>query len=158
MKYHELTIITKPRAKKRVGRGISAGQGKTAGRGTKGQGSRAGSSKNPGFAGGQNPLMQQLPKLAGFKSHKIKPEIIKTSALNKLPNTNKPITANELFEQKLISNPFVKVKLLFDQPLTSAINLQISHSSKTAIDALEQSGGSFTRVDRISRLAKTIKE
>ena len=52
MKYHELQVIRKG-SPKRVGRGISAGQGKTAGRGTKGQGSRTGSSKKPGFAGGQ---------------------------------------------------------------------------------------------------------
>ena len=60
MKYHELTS-TSQKSPKRVGRGIAAGQGKTAGRGTKGQGARTGSSKRPGFEGGQNPLMQRLP-------------------------------------------------------------------------------------------------
>ena len=54
MQYHELTSVKK-KSLKRVGRGIAAGQGKTAGRGTKGQGSRTGSSKRPGFEGGQNP-------------------------------------------------------------------------------------------------------
>ena len=51
----------------RVGRGIAAGQGKTAGRGTKGQGSRVGSTRKPGFEGGQNPLMKRLPKVRGFQ-------------------------------------------------------------------------------------------
>ena len=57
MKYNELNL-TPFRSPKRVGRGIAAGQGKTAGRGTKGQKSRTGSGKKPGFEGGQNPLAQ----------------------------------------------------------------------------------------------------
>ena len=77
MKYHELTT-TKNKKINRVGRGIAAGQGKTAGRGTKGQGARTGSSKKPGFAGGSNPLMQKLPKLPGFKSHRPKVETVYT--------------------------------------------------------------------------------
>src|SRR5476651_1119825 len=69
MKYHELQGA-KHKSAKRVGRGIAAGQGKTAGRGTKGQKSRTGSSKKPGFEGGSNPLIQRMPKLKGFNSHK----------------------------------------------------------------------------------------
>ena len=62
MKFNDL--VTKAnKSSRRVGRGIAAGQGKTAGRGTKGYGSRTGSKARPGFAGGQNPLMQQLPKV-----------------------------------------------------------------------------------------------
>ena len=71
MKYNELSPVA-GKSRKRVGRGIAAGQGKTAGRGTKGQGARTGSSKRPGFEGGQNPLMQRLPKLAGFKSKAVR--------------------------------------------------------------------------------------
>ena len=80
MKYHELTS-TSQKSPKRVGRGIAAGQGKTAGRGTKGQGARTGSSKRPGFEGGQNPLMQRLPKLRGFRSLKPKAENVYTDQL-----------------------------------------------------------------------------
>jgi len=66
MKYNELNI-SKDKNARRVGRGISAGRGKTAGRGTKGQKARAGSRRKPGFEGGQNPLMNRIPKLRGFK-------------------------------------------------------------------------------------------
>ena len=67
MKYHELQVESN-KDRKRVGRGISAGQGKTAGRGTKGQGSRTGKKLKHGFMGGQRSLMQAIPKARGFKS------------------------------------------------------------------------------------------
>src|SRR5579872_6572011 len=65
MKYNDLEV-TKSRSAKRVGRGIAAGQGKTAGKGTKGQKARTGSSIPRVFEGGQLPLTQRLPKLRGF--------------------------------------------------------------------------------------------
>jgi large subunit ribosomal protein L15 len=80
MKYNELQL-GRDRKSKRLGRGISAGGGKTAGRGTKGQGARTGSKAKPGFAGGSNPLMQKLPKLPGFHSHKVKAETVYTGQL-----------------------------------------------------------------------------
>src|SRR5271156_5369287 len=104
MKYNELKTST-PKKAKRVGRGISAGQGKTAGRGTKGQGARTGSSKKPGFAGGSNPLMQKLPKLPGFRSHRIKAETIYTGQLDAF--SGKTVDANLLSENGLISNAYV---------------------------------------------------
>src|SRR5688572_30068023 len=67
MKVHELSVTTK-KSRKRVGRGIAAGSGKTAGRGTKGQNSRTGGGVRPGFEGGQNPLAKRLPKLRGFQA------------------------------------------------------------------------------------------
>ena len=73
MKFNELQT-QRAKTGKRVGRGIAAGQGKTAGRGTKGQMSRTGSKKKPGFEGGQSPLMIRLPKLHGFRSMKTKAE------------------------------------------------------------------------------------
>jgi large subunit ribosomal protein L15 len=81
MKYHELKVASK-KSSKRVGRGISAGQGKTAGRGTKGQSSRTGGRVRPGFEGGQNPLYQRLPKLPGFTSHRPKTENVYTGQLD----------------------------------------------------------------------------
>src|ERR1700693_5979522 len=101
MKYNELNL-TKQRRKNRVGRGISAGQGKTAGRGTKGQGARTGYRKKPGFAGGSNPLMQKLPKLPGFKSHRPKVEVVYTSMLEQF--ANKDVDATVLFEAGLVKS------------------------------------------------------
>src|SRR3954462_9624107 len=65
MKIHELQI-TSGKDKKRIGRGIGSGYGKTAGRGTKGQNARTGGGVRPGFEGGQNPLAKRLPKKRGF--------------------------------------------------------------------------------------------
>src|ERR1700749_980713 len=107
MKFHQLQT-TKQRTANRVGRGIAAGQGKTAGRGTKGQGARTGSSAKPGFAGGSNPLMQKLPKLPGFRSHRVKAETIYTGQLEQFGG--KTVDATVLAEAGLISNAFVRVK------------------------------------------------
>src|ERR1700754_1796679 len=101
MKYNELSVDA-TKSRKRVGRGIAAGQGKTAGRGTKGQKSRTGSSKNPGFTGGQNPLMQALPKLPGFRSLQTKAENVYTGQLDKL--AAKTIDNEALAKAGLVSN------------------------------------------------------
>lgn len=148
MKYHELTT-SKNKQAKRVGRGISAGQGKTAGRGTKGQGSRTGSKAKPGFAGGSNPLMQKLPKLPGFTSHRTPPETMYTGQLNQF--AGKTVDANLLAEAHLISNPFVKVKLITKGELTKKITVRLPGASQSAIAAIESAGGSFEKVARQSR-------
>src|ERR1700733_2113826 len=109
MKYNELQPVAS-KSPKRVGRGIAAGQGKTAGRGTKGQMSRTGSTKRPGFEGGQTPLMQHLPKLHGFRGHRIPAEEVFTDSLNQF--SGKTVDSYALAEAGLVSNPFVRVKLL----------------------------------------------
>jgi large subunit ribosomal protein L15 len=109
MKINELQT-KKNKTAKRVGRGIAAGQGKTAGRGTKGQMSRTGSSKKPGFEGGQNPLMQRLPKLPGFRSFKTKAEVVYTGQLDVF--SGQDANAQAFADAGLISNPFVKVKVI----------------------------------------------
>ena len=78
MKYNDLNVVKNTRSS-RKGRGISAGQGKTAGRGTKGQKARTGHSKMlAGFMGGQRAIMQAVPKLKGFKSIHAKAEVVYT--------------------------------------------------------------------------------
>ncbi len=151
MKFNELSI-NRQKSAKRVGRGISSGQGKTAGRGTKGQKARAGSSKRPGFLGGQNPLMQQLPKLPGFRSHKVSPANVFTDQIDDL-NLSK-ITAVELSAAKLISSPYVSVKLLYRGDLTKKVNVSLPKASKKAIEAIQQAGGSFSTTEVIARPAK----
>jgi large subunit ribosomal protein L15 len=155
MKYHELT--TQPsRAARRVGRGIAAGRGKTAGRGTKGQKARTGSSAKPGFAGGQNPLMQKLPKLPGFKSHRIPPETVYTGQLEQF--SGKTVTAEALAEAGLISNSYVTVKLLVKGDLTKKITVKLPLASASAITAIEKTGGSFEKTTRLSRPKTSVKK
>lgn len=152
MKYNELTI-TPHAVSKRKGRGIASGRGKTAGRGTKGQGSRTGSSLKPGFIGGQNPLMQKLPKLPGFRSHKTPMENVNTGQLNSI--TVKTIDGHVLAEKGLISSPFVRVKLILKGELTKAVNVELQGASAQAIALVEKAGGSFKVVDQIGRPAKS---
>jgi len=148
MKYHQLK--TKPKIKPtRVGRGISAGKGKTAGRGTKGQKARSGFKQNPGFSGGQNPLMQQLPKLPGFRSFRLKAENVFTDQLNKL--SEKDITTETLFKHNLISSPYVKVKLLYRGEIKTKLNISLTGASAKAVNAVEAVGGSFNKQPQIAR-------
>lgn len=154
MKYHELKTNT-PKSAKRVGRGIAAGQGKTAGRGTKGQMSRTGAKKRPGFEGGQNPLAQRLPKLQGFRSHKPKAENVYTGQLDALSVAT--IDTFALAEAGLISNPYVRVKLISKGDLTKKVTVTLQAASESAIAAIEKAGGSFEKVAATARPASTKK-
>ena len=148
MKYNQLKV-TKAKAPKRVGRGISAGQGKTAGRGTKGQNARTGSSKRPGFEGGQNPLMQRMPKLRGFRSYKVKPEAVYTGQLDAI--SAKTVDNKALAEAGLVSNAYVSVKLVVKGEVNKPKTVKLQAASAQAMAAVEKAGGSFEAVVRQSR-------
>jgi len=143
MKYNDL-IVSRNASRKRVGRGISAGQGKTAGRGTKGQKSRSGHNKMPaGFMGGQRAIMQAIPKMKGFKSIHTKAQIVYTDALNAI---NGKVDNFKLAEANLIADPFAKVKIITRGEVESKIDLETQFASKTAIESIKKAGGSFKKV------------
>ncbi|MBR3138448.1 50S ribosomal protein L15 [Candidatus Saccharibacteria bacterium] len=151
MKYNELNVIKNTRPS-RKGRGISAGQGKTAGRGTKGQKSRSGHNKMPaGFMGGQRAIMQAVPKLKGFKSFHPKAEVVYTDRLNELSGK---VDNYKLAEASLISSPFVKVKVITRGEITKKIELETQFASKTAVEAIKKAGGSFKQVAILKRPEK----
>ena len=150
MKYHELTS-TKKQSGRRVGRGIAAGQGKTAGRGTKGQGARTGSRKRPGFEGGQNPLMQRLPKLRGFRSFKLKAENVYTDQLAALGSK---VDNSVLTEKGLTTSEFAVVKLLFRGDVTKKVAVELQGASAKAVEAVQAAGGSFVVTPRQKRQPK----
>ncbi|KKQ18212.1 MAG: 50S ribosomal protein L15 [Berkelbacteria bacterium GW2011_GWA1_36_9] len=108
---------------KRVGRGLASGKGKTAGRGTKGQKSRSGYNIPRTFEGGQTPLVQRLPKIKGFKSKNIKPQIINIAVLEKKFNDGDTVNFKSLIEKKLISNKKLSVKILGSK-LTKKLKFQ----------------------------------
>lgn len=155
MKYHELEA-SKNKSAKRVGRGIAAGQGKTAGRGTKGQLARTGAKKKPGFEGGQNPLMKRLPKLRGFKGFKTQAEVVYTGQLDALKA--KTIDAAALAEAGLVSNAYVTVKLLVNGGVTKKHDVKLQSASEAAIEAVQKAGGTFEKVARTMRPATRKKE
>ena len=150
MKYNDL-VVGKNTRPSRKGRGISAGQGKTAGRGTKGQKARTGHRKMPaGFMGGQRAIMQAVPKLKGFKSIHPKAEVVYTDRLNELSGK---VDNYALAEAALISSPFVKVKVITRGELSSKIELETQFASKSAVEAIEKAGGSFKKVAILKRPA-----
>ena len=109
MKYHELQAAAN-KDRKRVGRGISAGQGKTAGRGTKGQGARTGKKLAAGFMGGQRALMQAIPKARGFKSMRVPAQVIYLDQLNAVKGAT--IDNFTLAEAGLVATPHHTVKVI----------------------------------------------
>ena len=154
MKYHELTSAKK-KSPKRVGRGIAAGQGKTAGRGTKGQGSRTGWSKRPGFEGGQNPLMQRMPKLRGFRSFAVKAENVYTDQLAEL---GAKVTNDVVAEKGLVSSPYARVKLLYRGDVAKKVTIELQGASAKALEAIQAAGGSFAEVPRAKRPKTSTKK
>ncbi len=151
MKYNDL-VVEKNTRPSRKGRGISAGQGKTAGRGTKGQKSRTGHRKMPaGFMGGPRAIMQAVPKLKGFKSFHAKAEVVYTDRLNELSGK---VDNFALADASLISSPFVKVKVITRGELTSKIELETQFASKSAIEAIKKAGGSFKKIAILQKPAK----
>ena len=150
MKAHELNT-TKHRSRNRVGRGISAGQGKTAGRGTKGQNSRTGKTAKPGFAGGQNPLMQSIPKLRGFKPFWPKPTTITTDQLELIKGT---VTNESLYKARLVDSQYSTVRLVAGRSDLKAVHkVELQAATEGALRRLEKSKGSFKETPRPLRPA-----
>jgi len=150
MKYNELTL-NRQKKPRRAGRGISAGRGKTAGRGTKGQGARKSALKT-GFEGGQMPLYARLPKLRGFKSHRKKTQNIFTRQLELIKKSS--IDNQALAEARIISDPYTKVKLLYNGDISSKKDVKLQDASQKAKETIEKAGGSFSAVARLPRPKK----
>jgi large subunit ribosomal protein L15 len=155
MKYNEL-ILKKNKSANRVGRGISAGQGKTAGRGTKGQGARKSGGVRPGFEGGQMPLYMRVPKLRGFKSKHTPAEVVYTGQLDSIKKAT--IDTTVLADLGLISSPFVNAKLILKGEVKSKKDVNLSSASANAIKTVEKAGGSFNQTERLARPNKKTTE
>jgi len=143
MKYHELQA-TPTKDRKRKGRGISAGQGKTAGRGTKGQGARTGKKLSATFMGGQRALVQAVPKLRGFKSLRSPAQVVYLDELEAM--ASKLADNATLFEAGLISTPFHSVKIIVRGELAAKVDVKVQAASKNAVAAIEKAGGTFEKI------------
>lgn len=143
MKYNELTVLAN-KDKKRVGRGISAGQGKTAGRGTKGQGSRTGKKLAANFMGGQRSLVTAIPKHRGFKSLRTPAQVVYLDHLNDF--AGKTVDNMSLFENGYVSTPFHTVKVIARGELTAKVTLKVQGASKSVQEAIAKAGGTFEKV------------
>lgn len=143
MKYNELNL-TANKSRKRVGRGIAAGQGKTAGRGTKGQGARTGKKFGSTFMGGQGVLVQRIPKKRGFRSLRAKAQVVYTGQLNEVSAAT--IDATKLFEAGLIATPYHTVKIIARGEYNGKATIKAQAASAGAIKQIEKAGGKFESV------------
>lgn len=153
MKYNELTAAAN-KNRKRVGRGISAGGGKTAGRGTKGQGARTGKKLSASFQGGQRALVQAIPKNRGFKSLRTPAQVVYLDHLNAFKG--KTADNMSLFEAGLIATPFHTVKVIARGELSEKVTLRVQAASASVKEAVTKAGGSFEKVS--TPLPKSQKE
>jgi len=132
--------------KKKVARGTSSGHGKTAGRGHKGQSSRAGGTKGTRFEGGQTPLYRRLPKIGTFKNYPFKKEfnVINVSDLNVFDN-GATVTLKELIERFFSSSnkkALLPVKVLGGGELSKSLKIEANKFSQSAIEKIELAKGS----------------
>lgn len=142
MKYNELQVSAS-KTRKRVGRGIAAGQGKTAGRGTKGQGARTGKKLGATFMGGQRTLVRAVPKARGFKSLRTPAQVVYLDHLNAFKG--KTVDNVTLFEAGYIASPFHAVKVIARGEITEKVTLKVAGASKSVQEAIVKAGGSFEK-------------
>ena len=141
MNMHELSPAAgSTHVGKRKGRGAGTGNGKTAGRGHKGQKARSGGGVRVGFEGGQMPLARRVPK-RGFNNIFAKPlEIVNLSALNAF-DEGSVVTAEALLEKGILSKCTYGYKILGNGKITKKLTVQASAFSKSAQEAIEAAGG-----------------
>lgn len=134
-------VKIKSKSKKRVGRGMSSGQGKTSGRGTKGQKSRSGHNIPKRFEGGQTPLSMRLPKLPGFKSHKAKFAVVTLDDISKNFKKGETVSRTLLIEKKLIGKN-EKAKILKNGTLLHKVifdsTVAVSKSVSEVLDSIKE--------------------
>ncbi|HEU5453516.1 MAG TPA: 50S ribosomal protein L15 [Terriglobales bacterium] len=138
-----LSTIRRPKKanenRKRIGRGMGSGMGKTSTRGHKGQGSRSGSRLMRGFEGGQMPLHRRLPKRGFTNIFRTEYEVVNLERLAELGETT--ITPEVLRRHGVVKGKDVRVKVLGDGELKSALNVTAHKFSKSAQDKIAQAGG-----------------
>ena len=141
MKLHELSPAegsVKPAWRK--GRGPGSGNGKTAGKGHKGQNARSGGGVRPGFEGGQIPLYRRLPK-RGFKNHfAVNYAIVNVAALNEFED-GAVVDEAVLLERRLITDPMDGLKILGNGELTKKLTVKANRFTASAKEKIEAVGG-----------------
>jgi large subunit ribosomal protein L15 len=148
--------------RKRIGRGIGSGTGKTSGKGHKGQKARSGVAVK-GFEGGQMPIHRRLPK-RGFTNINRVPFVelnldnIEKLIVNKKINNQKAINSEYLLELGLIKKITSKVKLLAKGEIKSKINIEVSAVSSKARELVEKVGGTVNVLEKKKQVVKKDKK
>lgn len=141
MKLHEMSIVPGSKKKRnRVGRGIGSGNGKTAGKGMKGQLSRSGGGERPGFEGGQMPLYRLLPK-RGFKNIFAKTYAeVNVSTLNRFEDGTE-VTPVTLVDAGIVKNVRGGIRILGNGELEKKLTVKAQGFTKSAQQKIEAAGG-----------------
>jgi large subunit ribosomal protein L15 len=141
MKLHELKPAEGSRKKrKRMGRGIAAGQGKTAGKGCKGQNERSGGGVRPGFEGGQNPIYRRLPKRGFTNFHRVEYAVVNLAAFDRFAE-GVTITPELLLETGVVKNLKGGLKVLGNGELSKKLTVKAHKFSQTASAKIIAAGG-----------------
>ncbi|ETP69692.1 50S ribosomal protein L15 [Planomicrobium chinense] len=141
MKLHELKPAEGSRSsRKRIGRGIGSGTGKTAGKGHKGQNARSGGGVRPGFEGGQNPLFRRLPKRGFTNINRKDYAVVNLDVLNRFDEGTE-ITPALLIESGVVSNERSGIKILGNGSLEKKLTVKAHKFSGSAKEAIEAAGG-----------------
>jgi large subunit ribosomal protein L15 len=141
MKLHELKPAEGSRhARKRLGRGIGSGQGKTAGKGHKGQNARSGGGVRLGFEGGQTPLFRRLPKRGFTNVSRKEFAVVNLTALNRFEDGTE-VTPELLIETGVVSNEKAGIKILAKGNVEKKLTVKAHKFSSAAKEAIEAAGG-----------------
>lgn len=161
MKLHDLKPTPGSTTKKtRVGRGIAAGKGKTAGRGIKGQGARGRRGKRAYFEGGQLPLVRRLPFKRGFTNiFRIEYQEVNVADLEARFDSGAVVSPETLAEVGLVRNAEVPVVVLGQGELNKKLTVQAHRFTKSALDKIEKAGGSSEKLELLLTGARaTVKK
>ena len=145
---NDVQVGIQPRkARKRIGRGTGSGHGKTSGRGHKGFFSRSGSSRRPGFQGGQMPLFRRFAK-RGFSNNQFAPDVavVNVGELNEAFEAGVEITPELLASKGIIRTKFDQLKVLGDGELTKGLKISAHRFSASAEQKITAAGGTFSRI------------
>ncbi|WP_125587932.1 50S ribosomal protein L15 [Companilactobacillus jidongensis] len=141
MELNELKPSTGSRqSRKRLGRGTSSGQGKTAGRGQKGQLARSGGKTRIGFEGGQMPLFRRMPKRGFYNINRKEYAIVNLKDLSKF-NDGAEVNIATLKEAGIVKKEYNGVKLLANGEVSAKLTVKVAKSSDAATKAIEAAGG-----------------
>ncbi|WP_449621802.1 50S ribosomal protein L15 [Robertmurraya sp. Marseille-Q9965] len=143
MKLHELKPAEGSRhERKRKGRGIGSGNGKTAGKGHKGQNARSGGGVRPGFEGGQTPLFRRLPKRGFTNVNRKEFAIVNLDTLNRFEDGTE-VTPELLVETGVVSKELAGIKILAKGKLEKKLTVKAHKFSSAAKEAIEAAGGNI---------------
>ena len=142
MKLHELSPAQgSAKDAWRKGRGPGSGNGKTAGKGHKGQNARSGGGVRPGFEGGQNPLYRRLPKRGFYNRFGKEYAIVNVALLDKKFNDGDVVDVNALIEAGIIKNVMSGIKILGNGEISKKLTVKASIFSGAAKEKIEAAGG-----------------